>query len=119
LVEPVHLIDKENRSLLRGLEALAGIGNGLPNVGDPSEHGVDGDKMAARGIGHDHGQRRLPRPRWAVENQRGELVSLDGPTQQAPWAEDMLLTDKLVQCARSHARCQRLCRSSWRHDWVF
>src|SRR5262249_50019209 len=69
-------------------------------------------------IGYDHGQRRLPRSRWAIKNQRRALVGFDGPAQQAPWCEDMVLTDKLEQRAQPHARCQRLGRRRGRHQGV-
>ena len=77
------------------------------DVGDPGQHRVDGDEVAAGGVGDDARQGRLAGARRTVEDHRAELVRLDGPAQQAARADDVLLADELVQRARPHPRRQR------------
>ena len=114
LIKTMHFIDKEDGPLLHGLLALAGIGNGLADIGDAGEDGIDRDKMAARGIGNDHRQGRFPRSRRPIKNERRELVGFNGPTQEATRPEDVFLADKLPQRARSHTGRQGFGR---REQW--
>src|SRR5512145_2525126 len=102
----MHFIHKEDGPLLHGLLALAGIGNGLADIRDAGEDGIDRDKMTARGIGNDHRQGRFPRAWWPIENERRELVGFYRPPQEASWPEDVFLANKLPQRARSHTCCQ-------------
>ena len=114
LIKAVHFIHKENRPLLHGLLALAGIADGLADVRDPGEDSIDRDKMAPRSIGNDHCQGRFPRSRWPIENERRELVGFNRPTQEAARSEDVVLANKLPQCARWHGCRQRLwCGEQW------
>src|SRR5215470_17241705 len=108
LIKAMHFIHKKDGPLLHDLLALAGIADGLADIGNTSEHGIDRDKMAACGIGNDHRQGCFPRSRWPVENERRELVGFNRPTQEASWPEDVVLANKFPQRARSHACRQGL-----------
>jgi len=107
LVPAMHLIDKED-----GAAAIEGalflrLRRDLTQFLDPGQHGIDAHEPRAGGVGNDHSQRRLARARRPVEDDRGELVRLDGAPQQAPWTEDVPLAHELVQGARPHSRGQR------------
>src|SRR5262245_58030197 len=95
LIKAMHFIHKEDGPLLHGLLALAGISDGLADVRDAGEDRIDRDKMATRGIGNDHCQGCFPRPRWAIENERRELIGFNRPTQEAARPEDVFLANKL------------------------
>src|SRR5215475_5510131 len=113
-IKTMYFIDKEDGPLLHDLLALAGIGNGLTDICNAGEDGIDGDKMAARGIGNDHRQGCLPRSRWPIENERRELIRFNRPTQESTRPEDVCLANKLPQRARSHTGRQRFRR---REQW--
>ena len=115
LIKAMHFIHKEDGPLLHGRLALAGIADGLADIRNAGEDGIDRDKMAARGIGNDHRQGRFPRSRWPIENERRELVGFNRPTQEATRPEDMLLANKLPQRARSHTGRQGFGRREQLH----
>src|SRR5439155_15974993 len=102
LVKAMYFVHKEDGALLHRLLTLAGICDGLADIRDAGEDGIDRNKMAARGIGNDHRQGRFPRSRWPIENQRRELVGFNRPPQEAARPEDVVLANKLPQRARSH-----------------
>src|SRR5262245_32961644 len=102
LIKAMHFIDKEDSPLLHDLLALAGIGDGLADICNASEDGIDRDKMAACGIGNDHRQGCFSRSWWPTENERRELISFNRPTQESTRPEDVFLANKLPQRARSH-----------------
>jgi hypothetical protein len=74
---------------------------------DAGQHRVDGDEVAARGVRDDARERRLARAGRAVEDDRADLVRLDGAAQQAARPDDLRLADELIQRARAHARSER------------
>ncbi len=104
LVEAVDLVDEEDGALAELAAALLRGGDGGADVGHAGQHGVDGDEMRPRGVGDDARQGGLAGARRAVEDDRAELVGLDGAAQQPARADDVLLADELVQGARAHAR---------------
>ncbi len=69
--------------------------------------GVDGDEVAARGVGDDASEGGLARARRAVEDDRAELVGLDGPAQKPPRPDNVLLADEFIERARAHPRGER------------
>ena len=107
LVEAVDFVHEEDRALAELPAALLRLRDRLPDVGDAGQHRVDGDEVAAGGVGDDARQRRLARARRPVEDDRAELVGLDRPAQQPSRPDDVLLADELVQRARPHPRGQR------------
>ena len=96
LVEAVDLVDEEDGFAAVQLAQLTGFINGLANVGDPGQDGVDGNKMGAGGVGDDGRECGFARAGRAVENQGGELVGLNGAPQQAARAENVVLADVFV-----------------------
>jgi hypothetical protein len=38
------------------------------------------------------------------------MIGLNASAQNPPRSDDMLLTDEFIQCAGTHARCERLLR---------
>ncbi len=68
----------------------------------PAKHGVEGDEVGLGAVGDHPGQGGLARARRTIEDQAAQLVRLDGPAQQAAWADDVILAHELVQGARAH-----------------
>ena len=56
LVEAVDLVDEEDGALAVQVAAVLCLVDRLADVGDPGEHGVDGDEMGARRVGDDVGE---------------------------------------------------------------
>ena len=44
----------------------------------------------------------------AVENERGELICLNGPTQQPAWSQDVVLPNEVVEDSWAKSGSQRL-----------
>ena len=59
--------------------------------------GVELDKLRTGGIGDHPGQSGLAGPRRAVEDQRTQLVRLDGPSQKTPFSYNTFLPDDFVK----------------------
>ena len=95
-VEAVDLVDEEDGLAVVQLAQLASFIDGLANVSDSGQNGVDGDKMGASGVGDDRGERGFARAGRPVENQRGKLVGLNGAPQQAARPENVVLADVFV-----------------------
>jgi hypothetical protein len=105
-VEAMDFVHEEDGALAELAAAFLGRGNRRADIGHPGQHRVDRDKMRPRGIGDDARQCGLAGAGGAVEDDRGELIGLDGAAQQPPRPYDVLLTDELVQRARPHPRGQ-------------
>ena len=102
LVEAVDFVDEEDGALGKLAAAFLRGGDGRADVRDARQHGVDGDEVAARGVGDDARQRGLAGAGRPVEDDGAELVGLDRAAQQPARPDDVLLADELVERARAH-----------------
>ncbi len=110
-VEPVDLIDEQNRA--RGVQGppLLGPGDHLLEISDPRGDRVDLLDLRTGRLRDDVGERGLPRPWWAVQDERRKVIAFDGPAQQASRAYQVLLAHEFVQRPWPHSgRQRRLCR---------
>ena len=101
-VPAVHLVHKEDGAAAVELVMLLCLGDGLPDVLHPGEDGVQGDKVALGVVGDNPCQGGLAGTWGAVEDDGGELVCGNGPSQQPPLAHNVLLSDVFVQAAGPH-----------------
>ena len=100
LVEPVYLVDEQGGPVVVEAAPVLGLLHGPAYIGDPGEDGVDGGEVGLGRVGDDVGQRRLAGAGGPVEDQGGELVGLDGPSQEAARTQDVVLAHELVEGAR-------------------
>ena len=108
LVEAVDLVHQEDSALAVQQPPLLGLFDHPPDVGDAGQDGAKGLEVRLGAVGDDHGQRGLARAGRPPEDDGGEeAVGLDGAAQQPSRANNVLLTDHLIQGAGAQARCQR------------
>ncbi len=103
----MHLVDKEGGAPAVQGALLLCFGGNLAQLLDSGQNGVDAHKARTSGVGDDHGQGGLASARGTVEDDRGELIRLDGATKQPAWTQDVALSDELFQGTRTHPRSQR------------
>ena len=102
LVEAVDLIDEEDGA---GAEAggLFGVDHDLLDLLDAGEDGGELDEGGAGGFGDNFGEGGLSDSGRTPEDHRGGVVALDLHAQRLARSEQVLLTDKFVECAGAHA----------------
>ena len=106
LIEAVNLVD-ENDGARAVLPRPLGVGHHLLDFLDPSEDGGELDELRLGHVRDDLRQRGFARARRAPENQRARIVALDLRVQRLARSDEVLLPDKFVQRARTHAIRQR------------
>ena len=106
LVEPVDLIDEEDRPFPVGKRLLR-FGHHFLHVLLSCGCGVDLAENRTRGVGDHHGKSGLPRAGRAVENKRSQLVRLDGAVKELVLPQDVALSHDLVQFFRAKTRSER------------
>jgi hypothetical protein len=107
-VEAVNLVDEQQRALALAFEGVACFGE---HVADVFHAAGDGIELAEPGAGltrEQVGERGLSRAGRTVENHCRQAVGLDEASQQLSFAQEVLLTDELIQRARPHAAGERL-----------
>ena len=77
-VPAVDFIDEEDGPLALFAEAGLGGGRDVPQVRDAGHDGVQRDELAFRRVGDDAGERRLACSGRPVEDERRQLIRLDG-----------------------------------------
>jgi hypothetical protein len=102
-VPAVDFVDKEGGALAVEVAPFLGFGDGFSNLGDAGEDGVDGDEVAAGAVGDDGGEGGFAGSGGAVEDERGELVSLDRSAKEAAWPNDVFLTGVLIKSTGPHS----------------
>ena len=105
LVEAVDLIDEQQRPLSRRREPVAGFAEDFPQFFHAAGHGAQLAEVAAGGPGQQAGERGLAGAGRAVEDHRTEAVGRQQPAEQFAFAQEVLLSDELVQRPRPHPRC--------------
>ena len=107
LVEAVHLVDEEDGAEVLGGAYLAGLLDGLPEVGDAGGDGGDADEVRFREPGDEPRERRLAGAGGAPEHHGGHLAGADGALQHVAFAEEVKLPDVLLERAGAHAGRER------------
>ena len=102
-VETVDFIDKEQCSPPVVVSLLLGLGDDFANIFDALQDGREGNEITAGGLSDDSGQGGFTGTRWPPKDCRGELVLLDQASQDALFAEQMLLANHFVDTLRSQA----------------
>ena len=100
LVEPVHLIDKDDGALrLQALKRLICFFDSLANVFDAAQHRADANKLRIKRIGHESGNGGLAHARRAPQNTTVRLSRLKGQTQRQTFTQQVLLANHLTQAS--------------------
>ena len=84
-----------------------GLRDGLADILDAGKNGRQGDEFGIEGVGHQARQRRFADARRPPENQRMRLARLKSQAQRLAGAEQMLLTDDLIERFRAQQFGQR------------
>ena len=105
-VEAVNFVDEDDgaRAVLAG---AIGIAHDLLDFLDAREHGGELDEVGFGHAGDDFGERRLARARRSPEDHRRGIVALDLHAQRFARADELLLPDEFIECARAHAVGER------------
>jgi len=98
----MDLVDEQHRADV-GPAQLGGFVDHPPQVGHARGDRAQGHEVGAGDAGDDLGQRGLARPGRAPQDDRAQLVALDGHPQHAAWPDDVLLADEVVQGPRPQA----------------
>jgi len=107
-VEAMHLIDEDDRALLR--QAIAcdqGTLHRLANVLHATEYRADAQELRIEGRRHQTRDGRLANARWPPQNARMGLARFKGNAQRHAWAQQMLLADDFAEAAGPQALGQR------------
>ena len=102
LIEAVNFIDEDDGSSAELLRFL-GVSHHRLDLLDASEHGRELDEFGLGHVGDDLRERRLAHARGSPEDHRAWIIALDLRAQRLAGPEDLLLTDKFVECAGTHA----------------
>src|SRR5436190_18907053 len=108
LVEAVYLLAEQDRAAPLVLQALFG---GLDDLADSAHALGDGRErfeLAVGVVGDNAREGGLPRSGRAPEDARPDLAAADQLAQRLPRAEQVLLTEELVERRGSHAGGKRL-----------
>ena len=106
LVEAMDLVDEEDGA---GAEVggFFGLDHDLLDLLDTGEDGGELDEAGGGDVGDDLGEGGFAHAGRAPEDERGGVVVLDLQPQRLPCAEQVRLTEELVERARTHALGQR------------
>ena len=102
-VEAVDLVDEEDRAAPPPRALGLGLGDDLADLLHAGQHGRERHEARAHDVRHQRGQRGLAGARRPPEDHRVQLATLECCAQHAAGAEQVLLTDDLVERARPHA----------------
>jgi hypothetical protein len=103
----MNLVEEENRPLSVRAQALACARQNLTHLSDGRGDGRELDEFRAGHARDDPGQRRLAAARRPVEDRRADPVLFDRQTERRACAQDVLLSDELVQRLGPHSESQR------------
>ena len=102
LVEAVHFVDEDDGAGAVLAGAL-GVGHDLLDFLDAGKHGRELDELGVGHPGDDLGESGLANAGRSPEDERAGVVSLDLDAEGFAGAEDVLLSDKLIESAGAHA----------------
>ena len=103
LVEAMDLVDEEDRAEAVRAEPFACGRDDAADVVDPGGDGGDLLERGAGPLGDDASDRRLAGAGRAEEDHRGRPVLFDRQPERRARAQDVLLSDELLERARSEA----------------
>ena len=110
LVEAVDLVDEEHRPPPALAARALGGGDDLLDLLDAGRHGAERDEVGAGERREQSRQRRLARARRAPEDQRMQRAVIERLCERPAGAEEVILSDELVERARPHPLGQRRAR---------
>ena len=102
----MHFVDEDDGAGAV-LPRAFGVGHHLLDFLDAGQHCGEFDEIGVRHARDDLGQRRLADTGRPPEDERAGIVALDLHAQRLARSEDVLLPNKLVERARTHAIGQR------------
>ena len=102
-VEAVDLVEEEDRAAVVAAPDLAGLLDGVAEVGDAGGDGGQGDEVAPGEAGDEAREGRLSDAGRAPEDHRGHLIRADGALEDAAGPEEVLLADEFVERAGTYA----------------
>ena len=105
-VEPVNLVDEKQCSLAV-FAPLRRLIERLAQISDSGKHRRERGEMKTGAGCHHPGQRRFATAGRPPENKTGQMAGVDHPAQRRPLAEQMLLTDNLIEVGRPEPVRQR------------
>ena len=106
-VEPVDLVDEDDRFAVLFTQTTPSGGDCLANVLDSRRDRRKADELGLRRIGDDLGERRLAGSGWPPEDDRRQSVIFDESTQWTPRGKQMRLADDVVEPTRAESRSER------------
>ena len=107
LVEAVDLVDEEDRPQPVPPEAVSSARDDRPHVVHARGHRRELLERRAGPVGHDPGDRRLPRAGRPEQDHRGWAVLLDGEPERRALTEDVALSHEALERRGAHAHGQR------------
>jgi hypothetical protein len=107
LVEPVNLVDEEDRAPAEPTARVFGFGHYLADFLDSREHGAEGDEPRPRHACDQSRQGGLAGTWRTPQDDRVEAILFDRLTQRPAGREQRLLPDVLVERTRTHPLGER------------
>src|SRR5207247_317718 len=108
LVEPMDLVAKEDRAAPFVAQPALRLGDDLADTGHSLRHGRERLEVAIGVVRDEAGERRLARPGRAPEDAGPDLAAANQLAEGLSGAQQVLLAQELLQCARPHAGGERL-----------
>ncbi len=106
LVEAMHLVNEQHGTASGG-EALGGLGQHFPYLGETAEDRGNSLELGVRVLREQQGQRGLAAARRAPQDHRMHVAGLDALAQRGTGREQAALADHFVERARPHAFGER------------
>src|ERR1035437_2953790 len=116
LVEAVYFVDEEDGLLAVEDQLFAGFGHEGADFGDTVHDGRVGRESGAGRVGQDAGEAGLAAAGWTPQEKRAQAAALEGPSQRASFADQLLVADDFIDVAWTHSRRQGLTRRRWSED---
>src|SRR5690625_4282038 len=102
LVEPVYLIDEEDRLCAPHFESARRLCCYLPYPRDPLGHRAEGHEYPLGRLRDHMSEGRLPRPRWSPDDEGSGCVLLDRGPERTARSKDIALADYFIKGSRPH-----------------
>ena len=108
LVEPVDLVEEEDRAGAMQGQPVLRLGDRGPDLDHAGHDRRQRDEMGADRVGQQSREARLARPRRAPQQGRGQVATGHAAAERSAFADEVALPDELLEAARAHARGERL-----------
>ena len=113
LRETMDFIDEKNGTLLTEESVLPGLFDHFTHVLHSAAHSGKRIERGIKSMSYDFGQGGLPHPGRSPKDEGSNMSGINHLTQHGSRADQMLLSDIVVQRRGTHSFCQ------WLHKWVF